>query len=96
MLGSGNFIPGFEEGLTGARAGEEREVEATFPDNYPEARLAGKTARFAVKVKEVAAPEQPPLDEEFAKGLGVESVEKFRETVKQRLEQDRAGASRLK
>ena len=71
-------------------------MEATFPESYPEASLAGKTARFAVKVKEVGAPETPPLDEEFAKGLGVESVEKLRETVKQRLEQDRAGASRLK
>ena len=90
VLGSGNFIPGFEEGLTGARAGDQREVQATFPDSYPEASLAGKTARFAVKVKEVGAPETPTLDEEFAKGLGVESIEKLRETVKQRLEQDRA------
>jgi trigger factor len=96
VLGSGNFIPGFEEGLTGARAGDEREVEAKFPEGYPEAKLAGKTASFAVKVKEVAAPETPPLDDEFAKGLGVESVEKLRETVKQRLAQDRAGASRMK
>lgn len=96
VLGSGNFIPGFEEGLTGARAGEEREVEATFPEAYPEASLAGKTARFAVKVKEVGAPETPPLDEAFAKGLGIESVESLRQTVKQRLEQDRASASRLK
>jgi len=96
VLGSGNFIPGFEEGLAGARAGEEREVEATFPAAYPEASLAGKTARFAVKVKEVGAPETPPLDEEFAKGLGIESVESLRQTVKQRLEQDRAQASRLK
>ena len=96
VLGSGNFIPGFEAGLAGARAGEEREVEATFPETYPEAGLAGKPARFAVKVKEVGAPETPPLDAEFVKGLGLESVEKLRETVKQRLEQDRAGASRLK
>jgi trigger factor len=96
VLGSGNFIPGFEEGLTGARAGEEREVEATFPEAYPEASLAGKTARFAVKVKEVGAPETPPLDEAFAKGLGIESIESLRQTVKQRLEQDRASASRLK
>jgi trigger factor len=96
MLGSANFIPGFEEGLTGARAGEEREIDVTFPGDYPEASLAGKPARFAVKVKEVGTPETPPLDEAFAKGLGVESVEKLRETVKQRLEQDRAGASRLK
>jgi len=96
VLGSGNFIPGFEEGLAGAKAGEDREVDATFPDNYPEASLAGKTARFEVKVKEVAAPETPPLDEDFAKGLGLESVVALRETVKKRLEQDRAQASRLK
>jgi trigger factor len=96
ILGGGNFIPGFEEGLAGARAGEEREVEATFPENYPEASLAGKAARFAVKVKEVGAPETPPLDDEFAKSLGLESVTKLRETIKQRLEQDRASASRLK
>ena len=96
QLGSGDFIPGFEEGLTGAKAGEEREVEATFPADYPEAGLAGKTARFEVKVKEVASPETPDVDEDFAKGLGVETVEALRDTVKKRLEQDRAGASRLK
>ena len=96
VLGGGNFIPGFEEGLTGARAGDDREIEAAFPADYPQPNLAGKTARFAVKVKGVGAPETPPLDDDFAKGLGLESVEKLRETVKQRLEQDRAGASRLK
>lgn len=96
ILGAGNFIPGFEESLTGAEAGAEREIEATFPDDYPQASLAGKTASFAVKIKEVGAPETPPLDDDFAKSLGLESVEKLRETVKQRLEQDRAGASRQK
>jgi trigger factor len=96
VLGSGNFIPGFEDGLAGARAGEEREVEAAFPETYPEASLAGKPARFAVKVKEVGAPETPPLDDEFAKSLGLDSVAKLRDTIKQRLQQDRAVASRLK
>ena len=96
ILGSANFIPGFEEGLAGARAGDEREVEATFPEAYPEASLAGKSAWFAVKVKEVGAPETPPLDEDFAKGLGLESIQKLRETIKERLEQDRASASRQK
>jgi trigger factor len=96
VLGSGNFIPGFEEGLKGARAGEEREVDATFPEKYPEANLAGKPAHFSVKVKEVGAPETPPLDDDFAKSLGVESVEKLRETIKQRMEQERAGVSRLR
>jgi trigger factor len=96
LLGSGQAIPGFEEGLTGAKAGEEREIDVTFPEDYPAAHLAGKAARFAVKVKEVGAPEEPPVDDDFAKALGVDSVEKLRETVKQRLEQDRATASRLK
>ena len=54
VLGSSRFIPGFEEGLTGVKAGDERTIDATFPDDYPEARLAGKTARFEVKVMEVA------------------------------------------
>jgi trigger factor len=96
LLGSGQIIPGFEEGLTGAKAGEEREIDVTFPEDYPAASLAGKAARFAVKVKEVGAPEEPPLDDDFAKALGLDSVEKLRETVKQRLGQDRATASRLK
>jgi trigger factor len=96
VLGSGNFIPGFEEGLVGAHAGEEREVDATFPVAYQEANLAGQAARFSVKVKEVGAPETPPLDDDFAKSLGVESVDKLRETIKQRMENERGGVSRLK
>jgi trigger factor len=96
VLGARNFISGFEEGLAGAKTGEERAVDATFPDDYPEARLAGKAASFAVTVKEVASPEAPTIDDDFAKALGLESVEKLREMVKQRLEQDRTAASRLK
>jgi trigger factor len=95
-LGSKNFIPGFEEGLTGAQPGEERVIEATFPEDYQETALAGKPARFEVKIKEVAAPAAPALDDAFAQGLGFESLHQLRETVKQRLEQDRAAASRLK
>jgi len=96
VLGAGGFIPGFEDGLTGAKAGEERVVKATFPDNYPEAKLAGKDVEFEVTVKEVAGPETPTLDEDFAKSLGVESVAQMREAVKGRMEEDRAMASRLK
>ena len=96
VLGSGGFIPGFEDGLTGVTAGEERVIDATFPESYPEAKLAGKAVQFEVKVKEVAAPETPVLDDEFAKGLGVESVAQMRETIKSRIEQDRTMASRLK
>jgi trigger factor len=96
VLGAGGFIPGFEDGLVGAKPGEERVVEATFPENYPEAHLAGKAVQFEVGVKEVAEPEIPALDDEFAKSLGVDSVAQLRETVKARMEQDRGLASRLK
>jgi trigger factor len=96
QLGEGGFIPGFEDGLLGAKAGEERTIDATFPAEYAEAKLAGRTAQFEVKVKEVAAPETPTLNDEFAKNLGVETVTQLRETVKSRMEQDRAMASRLK
>lgn len=95
-LGAGGFIPGFEEGLMGVKAGEEKVVDATFPEGYGEPRLAGKAVTFEVKVKEVAAPETPTLDEDFAKSLGAESVAQMRETVKGRLEFDRNMASRLK
>ena len=74
MLGQGNFIPGFEEGIAGAKAGEERDVIATFPDDYPVATLAGKDANFDVKVKEVATAVRPEVDDEFAKTLGAENV----------------------
>jgi trigger factor len=96
LLGSGNFIPGFEEGLIGSKAGDDRNVEATFPENYPEASLSGKKVNFAVKVKEVASPSTPTADDEFAKGLGLESLDQLRDMVKQRLEQDRGMASRMK
>ncbi|MDJ0513829.1 MAG: trigger factor [Methyloceanibacter sp.] len=95
-LGAGGFIPGFEEGLEGLKAGEEKVIDATFPEEYGEPKLAGKAVKFEVKVKEVAAPESPKLDDEFAKSLGAESVSQMRETVKGRLEFDRNMASRLK
>ncbi len=96
LLGGGNFIPGFEEGLTGAKAREERSIDATFPKDYPEPSLAGKQTRFAVTIKEVASKTEPVIDDNFAKSLGLESLEQLREMVKQRLEQDRSAASRLK
>ena len=95
-LGAGGFIPGFEEGLIGLKAGDEKVVDATFPEAYGEPNLAGKAVKFEVKVKEVAGPETPTLDDEFAKSLGAESVAQMRETVKGRLEHDRGMASRLK
>ncbi len=72
VISRGGFIPGFEEGLVGAKAGEERTVKASFPEEYQAKHLAGKDAEFDVKVNEVAAPRVPDADDEFAKGLGLE------------------------
>jgi trigger factor len=82
--------------LEGVSAGDEKVIDATFPEAYGEPKLAGKAVQFEVKVKEVAAPQAPTLDDEFAKSLGAESVAQMRETVKGRLEFDRNMASRLK
>lgn len=96
VLGQGNFIPGFEEGLKGAKAGEERVVEANFPEAYQVADLAGKTAQFEVKVTEIAAPKKPEINDDFARSLGAESVEKLRELVSAQLAQELANAARMK
>lgn len=89
-LGSGRMIPGFEEQLIGAQAGEERTVEILFPDDYRDATLAGKKARFQVKVKEVAEPVLPAVDEAFAEGFGVKEggVEAFRSEVRSNMERE--------
>ncbi|MEO8421630.1 MAG: trigger factor [Hyphomicrobium sp.] len=96
VLGQGNFIPGFEEGITGAKAGDERDVVATFPADYPVATLAGKDAAFAVKVKEVASAVRPEVDDAFAKTLGTESVTQLKELVSAQIAREYANAARLK
>jgi trigger factor len=96
VLGQGGFIPGFEDGLRGAKAGEERVVTATFPADYPVKHLAGKRAVFDVKVKEVAAPRKPELDDEFAKTLGAENLTQLRELVRQQINREYEAASRAK
>jgi trigger factor len=96
VLGHGHFIPGIEEGLKGARAGEERTVPATFPENYPVKELAGKTAEFTIKVKDVAVPNKPALDDEFAKSLGAESLDQLRSLVSQQIKRDLDAVSRRK
>jgi trigger factor len=94
VLGAKNFIPGFEDGLVGAKAGEQRAVEARFPDNYATDTLAGKAAIFDVTVKKIAKPDPFAIDEDFAKGLGFESLEAMRKTIRERLEDDYARVSR--
>jgi trigger factor len=93
-LGSGTFIPGFEDQLVGVAAGEKRTVNVTFPQVYPAAHLAGKNAEFDVTVKAIEAPQAVTVDDEFAKSLGLESLAKLREMVKERLTREHAGMSR--
>ena len=83
VLGSGSMIEGFESGLLGAKAGDERTLKVKFPDDYRAEHLAGKEATFDVKVLKVAEPQLPELDEEFIKAFGVEAgtVEALREDV---------------
>lgn len=96
VIGAGRFIPGFEEQLIGVKTGQETEINVTFPADYGAAHLAGKAAVFEIKVREVRKPVEPTLDDDFAKGLGLESLEKLNEIVRQQLEGEHARASRLK
>lgn len=83
VLGSGSMIDGFESGLLGAKAGDERILDVTFPDDYRATHLAGKPASFAVKVHRVSEPQLPEVDEDFVKAFGVEAgtVEALRDDI---------------
>ena len=96
VLGSGQFIPGFEDHLTGIKAGESRTFDIKFPDDYGAAAVAGKEATFAVTAKAVEAPGAVTMDDDFAKTLGLESLAKLRDGIRDRLQQDYAAASRQK
>jgi trigger factor len=96
VLGAGGFIPGFEEGLAGAKAGEQRAVKAQFPEDYQVAELAGKEVEFAVTVKDVGSPKVPAIDDEFAKQLGMATLDELRKAVKDRIQRDYDSASRAK
>jgi trigger factor len=87
-LGSGSFIPGFEEQLVGVATGESKEVEVTFPEEYHAAELAGKPAVFKVTVHEIKGKELPTLDDEFAKDVDdeVETLDALKEKIRTRLE----------
>ncbi len=93
-VGSGEFIPGFEEQLIGMKKGETREIEVTFPKDYQSDELAGKKAQFEVTVLHVDGPNQGELDDDFAKRLGVENVEAMRNAVKTQMEAALASMSR--
>ncbi len=96
VLGSGMFIPGFEEQLEGVAVGDQRVVKVRFPDDYSAKNLAGKDAEFDVTVKGVAAPKPQEIDDEFAKKYGFESLAEFQSAIRANLEADFAKASRSK
>ena len=85
QIGSGTFIPGFEDQLIGIAAGESRQVNVTFPDQYPAKNLAGKKAEFDVIAKSIETPTAVTIDDAFAKTLGLESLSKLKDIVKERV-----------
>jgi trigger factor len=95
-IGSGTFIPGFEEQIVGMAVGEQRTVKVTFPQVYPAAHLAGKDAEFDVTVKSIESPQPVTLDDAFAKSVGLDSVAKLREMVKERLAREHSSMARQK
>ncbi len=93
-LGSNSFIPGFEEQLVGTKAGEEKDVNVSFPEEYGAEHLAGKAAVFTCKVKEVKAPKAAEVNDELAKKFGAEDLEALKGQIAERLEAEYVGASR--
>jgi trigger factor len=96
VIGSGRFIPGFEEQLTGTKLGEEKTIEVTFPADYQAAHLAGKLATFDVKVKAIKAEAEAKVDDDFAKRIGLESLDKLKELLRENLNQQYSRAARFK
>ncbi len=93
-LGSGALIPGFEEQLVGAKAGDSREVNVTFPADYPAENLKGKAASFAVSVKAVKTAGENKIDDEFAKSLGMQGLDQLRQVLRDQLSQELNGLTR--
>ncbi|NGX98296.1 MAG: trigger factor [Candidatus Afipia apatlaquensis] len=94
VIGSNTFIPGFEDQLIGIASGETRNVKASFPKNYAAPNLAGKDAEFETTASLIEAPQESKVDDEFAKNLGMESLDKLKEAMRERLVQEFSGASR--
>ena len=94
VLGSNSFIPGFEDQLVGAKAGDDLTVKVTFPEDYNAEQLAGKDAEFAVTVNEVQAPEEVAIDDELAKKLGLDDLAALKERLTERIETEYKQLSR--
>ncbi len=95
VLGSGSFIPGFEEQLMGVKAGDEKLITVTFPEESGADQLAGKEATFDVTVQAVKAPKETTIDDEFAKAMGLEDLAQLKERVKEQIQRRYDGQSRL-
>jgi trigger factor len=93
-IGSNTFIPGFEEQLLGIAAGETRNLKVSFPKNYASDKLAGQPAEFETTATLIEAPQDTRIDDEFAKTLGLESLDKLKEAARERLTAEFAGATR--
>ena len=94
VLGSGSFIPGFEEQLVGVKAGDETDVTVTFPEEYQAEALAGKEAVFSCTVKEVKAPKAAEINDDMAKKFGADDLDGLKAQVSERLEAEYTGAAR--
>jgi trigger factor len=94
QLGQGGFIPGFEDQLVGIAAGEKRTLKVAFPADYSNEKLAGQPAEFEVDAKSVETPAEVKVDDEFAKSLGLESLEKLKDAVKDRIAREHSAVSR--
>ncbi|MDP3339640.1 trigger factor [Frigidibacter sp.] len=94
VLGSGSFIPGFEEQLIGVKTGEEKNVTVTFPAEYGAAHLAGKDAVFECKIKEVKSPKAAEINDELAKKFGADDLDALKAQISERLESEYKGAAR--
>jgi trigger factor len=93
-IGAKRFIPGFEEQLVGVKAGEEKTITVTFPEDYPAENLKGKETTFDVTVKAVKVAGETVIDDDFAKNLGLESIEQLRNLLRGQVEQESAGLTR--
>ncbi|WP_455477372.1 trigger factor [Bartonella sp. B41] len=96
VLGSKQFIPGFEEQLVGVKAGDTTTISVKFPDDYSAAHLAGKDAEFDIKVKAISKPDEIKIDDEAAKKLGLESLDRLREVVHGQIENQYGSMTRQK
>ena len=94
VIGAGQFIPGFEEQLVGIGAGETRTLKVSFPKNYASEKLAGQPAEFETTATLIEAPGDTEINDEFAKTLGLESLDKLKEAARERLVAEFAGATR--